>query len=77
MSYLWNREPVLGLLGRLLRQKLFHLQLTSGKRSPPSQLSIQMVEWLPATLESLNVFIESAYSPAAVLGELERYQLIE
>ena len=59
-SYLWNREPVLSLLGRLLRQKLHQLQLTSPKRSPPSQLSVQMVEWLPDKLESLNVLLESA-----------------
>ena len=57
-----------GLLGRLLRQKMLHVQFTSPKRLPLSQLSIQMVEWLPVTLESLNLFIESANSPAAVLG---------
>ena len=55
-----------------LRQNLLQLQLTS---SHPSQLSMRMLEWLPATLESLNAFIESAYSHAAVM--LQRYQLIK
>ena len=56
---------------------MLHLQLTSPKRSPPSHVSMQMVEWLPSILVSFNAYIQSAYSPAAVLGELERYQLIE
>ena len=56
---------------------MLHLQLTTPKRSPPSHFSMQMVEWLPSMLVSLNVYIQSAYSLAAVLGELERYQLIE
>ena len=77
VSYLWNRELVLGLLDRLLRQKLLHLQLTSPKKSPPPQLCMQLVEWLPATSESLIVFIVSAYSYAVVLGELQMYQLVQ
>ena len=56
---------------------MLHLQLTSPKRSPPSHFSMQMVEWLPSMLVGLNVFIQSAYFPAIVLGELEMYQLME
>ncbi|KAI6658127.1 Neuron navigator 3-like [Oopsacas minuta] len=68
VSYLWHREPVLGILGRILRQKLLHLQLSSSDNSALSQLSVEMVDWLPATLEKINNFIESTYSSSAVFG---------
>ena len=69
MSYLWHREPVLGMLGRLLKQKFRHFQVSPPDGYTPSPLSSQMVEWLPTAIDRLNAFIESAYSPAAVFGE--------
>ncbi|CAL4104536.1 unnamed protein product, partial [Meganyctiphanes norvegica] len=60
-----HMEPVKGLVGRISRRKLTHVEVENGTRLPRLQ---QILDWLPRCWAHINKFLETHSSSEVTIG---------